>query len=145
LQFDPSAAVSNSLSGKFIASLDVSETVSKKGKPMFKVELTINANGRDRKAWDYIGSWNLYKLKELAAICNLEDKFSEGQIEQSDLDGQVVGVMVAPDKDDEDKIAVKHYITRNEVQDVEYAGVGVGAVPGGGEEDPDIPFAPITI
>jgi hypothetical protein len=145
LQFDPNRAVANSLKGKFIASLNVSEATSKAGNQMLKVELTINANGRDRKAWDYIGDWNLYKLKELAEVCNLLDKFNTGVVSQDDLDGQVVGVVCAPDKDDEDKIAIKHYITRNEVQDVAYV---PSVVPGGGaalDDDSDIPFAPIVI
>lgn len=137
MQFDPAAAVPNALKGKFIASLDVTETVSKSGNAMFKVELTINANGRDRKAWDYIGSWNLYKLKELANVCGLSDRFAAGILEDTDLHGQVVGVQVAPDKDDEDRISVKHYLSRDEVAGApEMASVGAAEQPA----DPDIPF-----
>ena len=136
MQFDPSSAVSNAVKGKFIASLDVTETMSKAGNPMFKVELTINVAGRDRKAWDYIGSWNLYKLKELCEVCGLTDRFAAGRLEDEDLNGQVVGVIVAPDKDDEDRIAVKHYIPQNEVQQVAY----VAPVVEPPAEDDDIPF-----
>ena len=139
MQFDPNAAQSNSIKGKFVASLDVSEALSKAGNPMFRVELTINVNGRDRKAWDYIGGWNLWKLKELAAVCGLADKFAAGVMEDVDLDGQVVGVEVAPDKDDADKIAIKHYIPQNEVVATTYQAAAPArqAEP---EPDDDIPF-----
>lgn len=138
MQFDPQAAVPNAIKGKYVASIDVTETVSKSGNPMFKVELTINVNGRDRKAWDYLGTWNLYKLKELANACGMTDKFAVGKLEDTDLHGRVVGVQVAPDKDDEDRIAIKHYLDRSEVAEVAMRPVPVGAEPE--NADPDIPF-----
>lgn len=137
MQFDPQAATPNAVKGKFVASIDVTETVSKSGNPMFKVELTINVNGRDRKAWDYIGSWNLYKLKELAAVCGASDRFATGKLEDTDLHGRVVGVQVAPDKDDEDRISVKHYLDRSEVAGMDMATANVGEAE---QQDPDIPF-----
>lgn len=107
MQFNPRDAIgSREIKGQYTVTLAARDKTSAAGNDMIELEMNIGP----RRAWDWLGAWNVDKVKDAATACGLLDKFETGNLAARDFDGVTVDVVVGPDKKDPDKIAVKRYV-----------------------------------
>lgn len=134
MRFDPSDAI-QAITGQFPASLSAKEKLSKKGNEMIEVIAEVRAQGQTRKVWDYIGSWNLWKLRDLCRAIGIEEQFHTGEIRDADIDGARCVVDLVPDPQDDSRTLIDAYHADGFDLDApgEPVAAGVGA-------DDDIPF-----
>lgn len=62
------------------------DKVSSKGNEMIEISVKVfNAEGKTQNIFDYLGEWNLFKLKHICEANNMADKYEAGDISSEDL------------------------------------------------------------
>lgn len=92
---------------------------SKKGNPMTELLVKLfKEDGKEQKVSDYIGDWNLFKLKHICEANGKLDLYEAGNVEDHELYGATgkcrVGVQKGSQKDDgsfyPDKNVIQDYL-----------------------------------
>jgi hypothetical protein len=91
------------------------EKLSKKGNQMIEVGVIIyNDKGENQQIVDYIGEWNLFKLKHICEANGMIERYEAGHVSDTDLyykTGKAkIGIQKGQQKDDGSFYADKNFI-----------------------------------
>ena len=139
MKFDPAQANTLIRKGEYDLEFAVVEqTKSKKGADMWKLTVKVWPGGGVRTVFDYIVfPQGLWRLKQIAAACGLQDKFDSGEMETSDIQGK--SARGAVDIKEDKEFGDKNIITRYLPQDAGAPGP-VAHNENGAPEGDDLPF-----